>query len=792
MRKRPLFLCACVFLAGLVCYRYRHYELCFLILGWCIYELHCFRRYKKRMLLAGRCVLLLSAFLLGIFHMASEMAFREDYMSKIKDKEEVTVWGEVIKTEFKEEPSKNSIYLSNCYINLKGETLPCNDVIVYSSSNQFRIGEIHKITGKLHIFQTAGNEGGFDSRTYYQSLKIDFAIYEKESRLMATGGDGFKSFLISLRNQLRQVYERYTSARTAGFLSSMVLGDKSSLEKDIKDLFTDGGLAHILAISGLHVSIIGSGFYGILRKRGIGFRVAGVLAGMVLLAYCFMVGSGMSAVRAVGMMLIFFVAQMLGKSYDMLNSLGAMVLFLLWENPFLPEYSGFWFSVLALIGVGFVGNIWGKFGMSVGITLTTLPLVALSYYEIPLYSPFTNFLLLPILTPIFVLALFGGLAGIWFPGVAGLLLLPCEWGLLFYEWVCRVIEKLPYAIIISGKPSRGIIIAYYVILFMGTYFIKTHFLCEERKDRKIIKKMNRKGYLVGAVMSLICLVLIIYPKPQPKEITFLDVGQGDGIFISTGENINYFIDGGSAFSDSLGEYTILPFLKSKGISKVNYWFVSHADKDHISGLTEVLESGYRVEHLVVSRFAAEDENMFKLISIAKDAGTEIVYMQAGDALLTPETKMICIYPGETDLEANSEFLKDRNDSSLVLKLYFEDFGEIDGFTALFSGDISCDVEEVLLAQGRLPKVWLYKAAHHGSKYSNALETIQGLAPRVTVISCGRNNSYGHPHADTLDRLLETGVKVYRTDEAGAIQIRIDGDEVMISGYVSTAGYSGQK
>ena len=114
MRKRPLFLCACVFLAGLVCYRYRHYELCFLILGWCIYERHCLRRYKKRMLLAGRCVLLLSAFLLGIFHMASEMAFREDYMSKIKDKEEVTVWGEVIKTEFKEEPSKNSIYLSNC------------------------------------------------------------------------------------------------------------------------------------------------------------------------------------------------------------------------------------------------------------------------------------------------------------------------------------------------------------------------------------------------------------------------------------------------------------------------------------------------------------------------------------------------------------------------------------------------------------------------------------------------------------------------------------------------------
>ena len=775
MRKRPLFLCACFFLTGLVCYRYQRYELYFLILGWCIYELSYFRRYKKKMLLAGRCALLLSAFFLGVLHMTSEMTFREDYMSKIKDGEEITVWGEVIKTEFKEENSTNSIYLSNCFINRKGETIPCNDVIVYSSKDQFQIGEIHKITGELHIFPAARNEGGFDSRTYYQSQKIDFAIYEKERQLLAVEGRCWKEFILSLKKKIGQVYERHASARTAGFLSSMVLGDKSGLEKDLKDLFTDGGLAHILAISGLHVSIIGSGFYGILRKRGTGFRMAGVLSGMVLLAYCFMVGSGMSAVRAVGMMLIFFVAQMLGRSYDMLNSLGVMVLFLLWENPFLLEYSGFWFSVLALIGVGFVGSNWGRFGMGVGITLTTLPLVALCYYEIPLYSPFTNFLLLPILTPIFVLALLGGLAGIWFPGLAGLLLLPCEWGLGFYEWVCQVIEKLPYAIIISGKPNWGILVVYYAILFVGTYFIKTHYLCEERKNRRIIKKINRKGYLIGLGLSLICLVLIIYPKPQPKEITFLDVGQGDGIYISTGEHINYFIDGGSAFSDSLGEYTILPFLKSKGVTKVNYWFVSHADKDHISGLLEVLESGYRVEHLVISRFASEDEKMSEIISIAKDTGTEILYMQAGDALLTPETKMICIYPGETDLESNPEFSKDRNDGSLVLELYFKEFGEIDGFTALFSGDISGEVEEVLLAQGRLPKVWLYKAAHHGSKNSNAMETMQALAPKVAVISCGRNNSYGHPHGETLDRFLETGVKVYRTDEAGAIEIRMDGD-----------------
>ena len=403
MRKRPLFLSACVFLAGLVCCKYRSMILIIVLGAWLCYECFCGIRSKRIKIAAGRSVLLLSAFILGNMHMQNELDFRNAYLSKMKDGNEVTVWGEIIKIETTSTGNPRLI-LSDCFVSLEEEVLPCNDVMVYPSSNRYQVGEIHKITGQLNLFEQARNEGGFDSRGFYQSQQIDFCIYLEKSQLLKAQSNEVESMLLSIKAALAKVYSTSTSERTAGFLAGMILGDRSGLEADLKQLFTNGGIAHILAISGLHVSIIGRSLYGAIRKRGVEFVTAGLLAGTILLMYCFMVGNGMSAVRAVGMMLLFFLAQMLGRSYDMLNALGAAVWFLLLENPFLIEYSGFWFSVSALIGVGFVGTTLSQLVergkgvlMSVGITLTTLPIVAYCYYEIPLYSPLVNFILLIII-----------------------------------------------------------------------------------------------------------------------------------------------------------------------------------------------------------------------------------------------------------------------------------------------------------------------------------------------------------------------------------------------------------
>ena len=741
MRKRPLMLIAGVFLTGLVYQRYS-VKIIVVIVGWLIFREWYFGRYTKNFVkMAGRSLLLLAAFLLGIFHMQHEEEFRAVYMSKLIDGSRVTVWGELIKMETTEYGNRG--ILSDCYIKFDEGKLPCNDIMVYTSKDHFQIGQIHKITGKVNMFSGARNEGNFDAQVYYQSLKVDFALDEEASMYLGSGHSKWNSFLISVKEKISMVYTKAFSEKTAGFYQAMVLGDKINLDASLKDLFLLGGISHILAISGLHVSILGRGIYRIMRRIGVGFGVAGMCSSFLLVFYCLMVGSSTSTVRAVGMMLLFFMAQWMGRSYDMLNALGGMVLFLLWENPFLIENNGFWFSVTALLGIGFVGK------RSLGITLTTLPVTALSYYEIPLYSPLVNFVVLPLLTPIFSLAVIGGILGCWLPiGVTKFLLQPCEWLLKLYEWICLMVEKLPWASIICGKPEIWQVLLYYILLFGGTYLLK------RMKEEGVKKK-----FVSGAVL-IACTMCIFWPKTKEFELSFLDVGQGDGIYISDGDGTTYFIDGGSFNVKNVGENRILPFLKSKQVVSIDYWFVSHGDSDHVSGLFEVLQNGYKVEHIVLFEQCLSDDSYDKIRRAAKEAGAEIVYMGVGDKVCTKDMEMVCVGP---ILEGDMTVSEDKNDSSLVLLLEYK------GFRALFAGDISTEMENTLCQNGNIGDVDLIKANHHGSNYSNGELWLEITCPEYIVVSCGKDNIFGHPGSKAITRMKACRAEIFYTMENGQIR-----------------------
>lgn len=892
MRKRPLLLFACVFLTGLAYERYQRTELFLILLLFLIQELYFGIRYGRWRQMAGRGIVLLLVFFLGIFHMNREEGFRNVYLSELEEGNTVTVWGEVKKFETAE--YGNRCILTDCYIRIHevyenaenisfaidgskqntiksieatNQILQGNDIMVYTSSDHyFEVGEIHEITGQMKKFSTARNQGNFDSEVFYQSQKIDFIVEaastqdksddeEKAIRLLGKNQNSLEEAILSLKERLKRVYEDGMSEKTAGFYVAMLLGDKANLEESTKELFTIGGISHILAISGLHMSMIGRRVYTLLRKLRMGFFGAALWAGSILLAYCYMVGSGMSAVRAVGMMFLFFLAQCMGRSYDMLNALGVMVVILLWENPFLLEYSGFWFSVLALVGVGFTGKYLSallepvsikagerykfaqkklsahlscllaifkrkaeeSFWMSIGITITTLPVVAYCYYEIPLYSTVVNMIVLPMLTPVFLLAVIGGLMGLWLPEAAQILFIPCGWLLQFYEWLCQVVSGFPGAEIICGCPTVRTIVVYYLLLVLGIFVLKRFFLasalafqekvssgCAEEScrvstthilpksakanlnvemdekaachvdierisrnsEKNRIQKPNRIFFYVKIFKLLVCLsciFLIIYPKAKPFEITFMDVGQGDGIYISTGDGVTCFIDGGSSSVKEVGEYRILPFLKSKGVAAIDYWFVTHADTDHISGVLEALESGFCIRHLLLAEAAPEDENYLRLLLAAKENQTEVLFMKAGDKICTKQSVFTCLYPKSMEIA-------DKNEASLVLEL--EVFANTEGssFRALFTGDISSEVEKVLLEQEQLWDIDVYKAAHHGSKYSNSADFLNVLSPEIAVISCSENNLYGHPATIAIENMQNAGADVYVTKDVGQITV----------------------
>ena len=753
MRKRPLLLIACVFLAGV---SYQRFSLGVFILAplfLVLWEWRFARKTKKYFKAAGRSLILLSAFILGIFHMQKEEVFRAAYMSKIEDGSRIAVWGELIKMETTEYGYRG--ILSNCYLRQDKEYIPCNDVMVYMSNDQYKVGQIHKITGKVNMFSRARNQGNFDSYSYYQSLKIDFAMEGEEFLLLEEEENPVKRYLVALKEQICRVYDSCMSQKAAGFYKTMVMGDKTDLDENLKQLFQLGGISHILAISGLHVSILGRGLYRILRRGGMGFWLAGIFGGLLLLGYYIMVGNSVSTQRAVGMMFLFFLAQGLGRSYDMLNALGGMILVLLWQNPFLIENSGFWFSVMALLGVGVVGKALAKghllgLKMSLGISLATIPITAISYFEIPLYSPFINAVILPLLTPIFCLAVVVGLLGSFLPyAVTCLLLQPCQWLMNFYEWVCEIISKLPGASIICGKPMWWQIILYYVVLFGGIYIVE--------------KIWDNKALYVGII--IFCFLCIVYPKEKAFEISFLDVGQGDGIYISGGDETTYFIDGGSSNVKEVGLNRILPFLKAKGIQKIDYWFVSHCDTDHISGLQEILDVGYEIGHIVVYERCSNGEKYHNLIEKASDAGVEVLHMKGGDRICSQQLEVLCV---ALEKENKGELQADANNNSLILQVERRESEDSETFTALFAGDISIEVENCLGENGLLKDVDLVKANHHGSNYSNGTKFFEITRPAYIVVSCSEYNVYGHPGAMAVKRMKDSGARIFYTMDGGQI------------------------
>ena len=276
------------------------------------------------------------------------------------------------------------------------------------------------------------------------------------------------------------------------------------------------------------------------------------------------------------------------------------------------------------------------------------------------------------------------------------------------------------------------------------------------------------------------------------ELAVLDVGQGDGIYLRTSDGQDIFIDGGSTSISKVGTYRILPFLKCKGVKEIDYWFVSHADKDHVSGLQEILMDGYCVKNLVFSDAVIMDETYEELMTLAEHVGTEVVHMGYLDCLHMRETKITSVFPYE------GFSTEDKNAASLVL--YYED-GAFDG---LFTGDIGTE-EEAWIAEHcsewlqasvnnttkeqvsgaadrnslcERTEIDFYKVAHHGSRYSNGEEILEILKPEVAVISCGVNNQYGHPHGDTLARLENAGCEVWNTAESGQVTLEGDADIVV--------------
>ena len=702
---------------------------------------------------------LLLAFLVAAFLilMLGERGLPASRQPKRSDGETVTLTG--IVEEIAEKENSRQIRLSHIY--LSSDLSYQRQVLVYENQQTtLKIGYKVKAAGSYAPLEEASNPGQFDQKAYYEARGIGMVLKKAKLTVIEAKENIFFQKLYELRSFWAQNLEKITGKEEAALLKAMLLGEKSSLKKEQKELYQSGGISHILAISGLHISLVGMLLYRFLRKKKRSYPFSALVSGSCMVVYGFLTGFGVSAKRAVFMFLVYLGAELLGETYDVVSALALSGLLILAEQPLQLFQCGFQLSFLSVgaVALGYPALQkrlgWKKkAAMSLlsglSVTLFTLPCTLYWFYEWMPYAVFLNLIVIPLVPVVFL----SGAAGMLTGGAsvaAGMFLAGASAGVLrFFQTLLERTEVLPGSRAVIGQPELWQIALYYVLVGAAVWGGR----CRARK-----KNQHRIEVRIFFIIFALC--ILCFPFHRPVEVTFLDVGQGDAVFLRTEAGTTCLIDGGSTTVSDVGTYRLLPFLKSRGVSSLDYLFLSHMDADHINGAEELLKDQFRgipIRHLCLSALPG-DETRERLEKEARLFGTELCYISRGTVFREKGAEIRCLSP------VKDQKKEDENENSEVLMV------EISGLRILFTGDLGEEGEQELLEAGTDLRAAVLKVGHHGSRFSTGEDFLEAVSPGFAVISCAEDNRYGHPAPETVERLERAGCRIFYTMKSGAVTL----------------------
>lgn len=698
-------------------------------------------------------------------------------------------------------------------------------------------GDYICMSGTVSVPDSATNPGTFDQYIYLRNKGYYLCISNGTIESGNHRPYSIEGFLYGIKNRCTKIIDNSFDSESAGIVKAMLVADKSTLDKNIKKLYSENGIAHIMAISGVHVAIIGMTLYGFLRKLRIGRLISGTFSIAIIILYGIMTGMSSSTERAVIMLILSIAAEYFGRKTDAPTSMGFAMIIMVLGNPYVILDAGFQLSFAAITGVTVVAPQLRKLlrmfkcfikeadekkkqkhkkiislrkmiiklidALVVGIAsfITTTPVIIYYYYQFPPYSILINLIVIPLVSLIVGGSILVVLTGLFFTGAAVVMTYPVRLILFGYKYLCIFASGLPGASVLVGHISIGMVFVYYlsvVLIFAILRMIR-------------IGKTEREGpilYLMLATVLFLTVVYEVYSYDKSLKVVYMDVGQGDGVLLRTSGHGGILIDGGSSSNKRVGEYVMVPVLKYYGVSEVEYAFVSHGDVDHVSGLEYLLneeQSGVHVVNLVLPEYGDQDA-LQELKSEATANNVNIIYMKPGDNITYnhqhAETINIeCLYPDE---EAGQGVL-DTNNLSMILKTTITwDVREADienlnkssdsdaSLSLLFVGDAGIAAEKRLIelygknSLGEIPDSIacdILKVGHHGSRNSSGSDFLKRVSAMYGIISCGKDNRYGHPHAETLERLKMADTKYMTTKEHGAIILSIERGDWSLSGYI---------
>lgn len=690
--------------------------------------------------------------------------------------EKAAVSGEIYKKE--EFTLYTNLYIKNANLTINSKQYSIDNVKVHikreKCSTAFRCGDKVFVKGRLEEIPLPANLGQFNERVYNYARGIKWYQSGESVQVLEKNFNLFLKWQNKIKEMWIKGISKVVPEDKIGFFESVLLGEKRNLDSSQKILFQIMGCSHILAISGLHLSIMGGGLLKILQRLSVPFWAAGSISMIAMILYGGLTGSGAAVMRAAIMFSVWIGALIWKRTYDFLSSAALACILLLIKSPLYLYDSSFLLSFGAILGLGLVqpaffskkmqrgkktlGEKTKKLFMDgikggIAVWAVLLPMMMYFFYEISVFGIIINLLVLPTAGILLISGCAGSLLGMC--GIISLGKLVTALALLILEAyisVGKIIQHIPFAMWITGKPALWKCVCYYMFLIL--------LLCVKNCKKS---SKRRKTFWSGIWIASLLLLCVKLPW-EIRDITFLDVGQGDCICIHTGNRSCFFIDGGSSSVSGVGKYRILPFLKACGIQEIKGIFVSHTDLDHISGIQEILESVARketqikLERLFLSECEKKKEKLEELEKKGKKAGCKAVYIKKGTKIREGKVQLECLAPDRKDLECN-----EGSQAFCMTK---------GSLKVLFTGDIEGEGENELFQEikARGEEYDVLKVAHHGSKNSTKEEFLEIVNPKASVISCGKDNSYGHPHKELLERLENYTEKMLFTMEEGEIRL----------------------
>ncbi|MFZ3576480.1 DNA internalization-related competence protein ComEC/Rec2 [Virgibacillus sp. DJP39] len=636
--------------------------------------------------------------------------------------------------------------------------------------NQLKYGATCNIKGLMVFPDRSRNPGQFNYRSYLFSKGINYQLKLSSLDNITCEGSSHLNSILEFRLSLINVVLSKTDPYTAKWLSALVLGDDSQLDEKTVELFKKWNLSHLLAISGLHVSLIITIIYYLLIKSTLLTKENAEWVMLLILPfYAILAGGEPSVWRACLMVLVFIILRKMKQIYSLTDVLSVLFILLILFNRYIPYHIGFQLSFLVTLGlllsVKWISRTTSPLIISLQISFVAqmmiIPLQLAYFYTFQPLSILLNVFVVPYFS-IFVIP-FMFLILLLTPLPAAVL---SVFGFVFklihqtFIYLIDFLDQVAYFPYTLGPMSVLATVVYYVffLLFMDA----------------IQKEKSKKAMNNGILIVLLITFIGIKPFLSPNgTVTMLDVGQGDSFIVELPyRKAVFFIDAGAKMSfennqasSANYEQVIEPFLKVNGISKIDAIFATHEDVDHVGSVPYMIEN-YKVDRVFLSEYYNLPHNTIKkwqskgIIVQRIKAGNEIDFYDFPIQLLAPLTDK-----------------KETNANSLVMHM------KLGGLGWLFTGDIDKEIELELM--GSYPELSfdVLKVAHHGSKSSTAKSFLRHFMPEYAWISAGENNSYGHPNKDVLKLLHDERIKIFRTDQDGAVQYHFTKEKGTFSGYL---------